>query len=210
MKKLGWKKIRKIFEAKFEEIQSDAFGPDSIDPGKNEKENQKERIVNSFGPEIENALGIPIAIKGTGDIQQSHERWESLKDQYLEMRQLQFKFAKLPSKIIEVVNICPVYGLIIHGVESEKEYQEYLIMRRVPNARWLDPVDIQEMTFFASEHPRLIDAFDMRDDLGTGSLSIIEHDLVEQGIYLRDISNRNFLYDATVPPRHRTYTIIDQ
>jgi len=210
MKKLGFKKIRKLFGREFEVITVDPFGNQSIDPAKNEDFAKKMRTVNTISQELENILGRPVAIKGTGmGLQPGHPDREDLILQYRKMKELEIvSKGELSSEEKELLEFLPVFGVIRCPVssadrDSVREYQEWLIMERVVGGG--SRIEDESLAvigrpyaclgFKVKDHPELAKVFGRvfsGDDYCRWE--DVEDELRMKGIPVGDLAGRNVLW----------------
>lgn len=211
--KLGWQKVRQLFEDNIGLITNDPFGERSIDPSRQEKEAQIRRSINPITDELEQILEVPIAIKGTGiRLQPGHPDREDLRSQYTLMRYLQLKSQHvLTPEQKAVLEFTPVYGVIKYPVDRPERFQEWLIMRRYDDAERVEDHKLflpwlgQYLGFDREEHSRLAQAF----SVNSGSWNDLLWRFRGSGLEVSDISGRNLLCFKTDDEQQR-YAVIDQ
>ncbi len=223
IRKIGWKRLRRALEEEFHNIDEDPQGEQSIDPGKDDEQARKQRTVNRLSEELEQSLGVPIAIKGTGEYASNNDNRESLTRQFVRMRTLEAAMPKALSPEQQAIfKVCKVFAVINYKVGYPKGDQEWLIMERVPNAQQVKDVKYgsgsgeSDIGFDPKEHPRLAHLF--------GEKSIrtwqgLKKKFYEHKLELTDFNKSNF-FGYTGTGRNilwnlnnngeKVYTLIDQ
>lgn len=215
---LGWKKVRSLFEQDTADITKEPFGQRSLDPTKDEYDSKIRRSVNSLSKQLEESLDLEVAVKGTGiHLPPGDERREDLVKQYLRMRLLQIQSRTLlTEEQKEIIEFCPVYGVIRYNTEPPIEYQEWLLMKKIYGVGVEDvgyamavmgPYPEVEPGFDHTKYPLLAKALRLRE---YPTWSDAKSNLRRQGLAISDLSGRNILEWRRQDTGRSFYTIIDQ
>jgi len=236
----GYGIIRKLVEKDFRSILLDPYGERSLDPDKNEETAQRLRTINAAISELEQLIGRPLCIKGTGkDTYLQDPDRENLMFQFDVMRELALRNPHITEQTQEDLGFTPirfadVYAAIQYPIHKDPErwvnphdVQQFLIMERVPNAKRIFEVGKRYAVatlgwggnnsgvetvygFDSKEHPRLADFCH-----ASSRDEFVMFDEVQRQLWILGIGNASDVAARNViyseaPPNQRNYVIIDQ
>ncbi len=236
----GYGIVRKLLEEDMRSILLDPYGERSLDPDKNERTAQRLRTINAAISELEQLIGRPLCIKGTGrDTYLQDPDRENLIFQFDVMRELALRNPHITEQTQKELGFSPirfadVYAAIQYPIHKDPEkwadphdVQQFLIMERVPNAKRVFEVGKRYAVatlgwggnnsgvetvygFDSTGHPRLAAFCHARS-----RDEFVMFDEVQRQLRILGISNASDVAARNViysdaPPNQRNYVIIDQ
>jgi len=236
----GYAVARKLVEEDAQSILLDPYGERSLDPDKKERTAQRLRTINAVTTELEQLIGKPLCIKGTGkDTYLDDPDRENLMFQFEVMRELALQNSHIIDETQKELGFAPlrfaeVYAAIQYPIRKDPEVwvtphdvQQFLIMERVPNAKRVFEVGKRYAVatlgwggnnpgvetvygFDSKEHPRLAAFCHARP-----RDEFVEFEQVQRQLRILGIHNASDVAARNViypeaPPNQRNYVIIDQ
>lgn len=222
----GKARTKKEIKSEITRVRRNPAGSTSIDPDKDRL--REYRSINAASEELEERLGIPLAIKGFPSTSTSTFR-EDLLAQFIFMRNLERQWQHLPDDVKKVIRICKVYGAMRYRMPGTRKYEEWLFMERVVNPQRVEdermgtyPSGGRAYGFEIGEHPNLaaivetyVNDFSGKSGMSYNNKICFEWPLLlkalrKAGLKLSDLAGYNLLYDQNLQRRDRNYVIIDQ
>jgi hypothetical protein len=225
----GWLTTRKAIEAALTDALTNPHGELSIDQYKDTDAGRTARTVHRLPAAIEERLGLPVAVKGTGldvvrSIQMGLGSRANLTDQFHFMHRLYAAQQKYhPGGIGGVLSVNRPLGLIKHSSNRPGQHtQEWLLMDRVVDAQPVEEMGICmtsgdiELAFDAHKYPDLAAIADpygifRDDDILFEDLATKVGEQLAPDIFsweLGDVVGHNILAQQR-PDGRNTYILID-
>lgn len=216
---MSFRRLKEAALVELERLRRDPFGETSIDPHVLESEFQGRRAVNSLQEDIQSLVRLPVAIKSTFGPEKGYFRREDLVDQFIFMRELQFRAREcLLEQQRETIEFLPVYGVI------KTREQDFLIMKRIEGGTEIADCRVRflsygwpgsgdpdyEPAFYAKDHQDLLEAMGLRNTAVEPIRwrYITQHLGNQLGLRLHDLAGRNVLYYQEED--RQKYVVIDQ
>ena len=219
LNRLGKVEVKQKIKSEITQITQDPFGPSSIN-FRGKKPGRANTSINAFNSELEDRLGIPVAIKIPGP---GEEMREDLLRQFRFMKQCAKEWQNLPNDVKKVLRVGNVYAAFRYPAAGQEVHKESLIMERIPNTKTIKTKRGERGVkgFSITDHPAIATIIEkyLKNYSSYKFLSDTKEEcydwfaLVEAlellGLHLSDCNGNNFLYSENKEGQ-KVYTIIDQ